>query len=264
MQEAAEVNEANFSENNINDNWYENFFEGINCEMWERAATKDMTLSEVNFLLDIFNLPASAHLLDIPCGNGRHSIELAKHGFQMTAFDISETFIRSLQQKLEGQQLPVSVIHGNILTHSLNGSFDGAFCLGNSFGYFPYEQMELFIKKISVVLKPRAKWIVNTGLAAESFLTKFVHEKNYVLGDLTMDIRNDYNVWHSCLITTLTYTKNRLKETKRFKHYIYTVAEIIRLLQRFSLKTIALYSSTDKTEYRVGGAQLFLVAEKEA
>ncbi len=85
-----------------------------------------------------------------------------------------------------------------------------------------------------------------------------------MLGDLTMDINNGYDEWRSCLLTTLTYTKDSLKETKRFKHYVYTVAEIIRLLQRVSLKTIALYSSTDKTEYRVGGAQLFLVAEKEA
>ncbi|MDO6431665.1 methyltransferase domain-containing protein [Flavitalea sp. BT771] len=264
MHEVTDLKQTISAKDNIADNWYENFFEGINCEMWEKAATIDMTLPEVNFLLEIFGLPAVGHLLDLPCGNGRHSVELAKQGFQMTAFDISETFIRSLQQKLEDQKLSIRVIHGNILTHSLTGSFDGAFCLGNSFGYFPYEQMELFVRKISGVLKPGAKWVINTGLAAETFLTKFVDEKTYVLGDLTMDIQNDYDEWSSCLLTTLTYTKNNRKETKRFKHYIHTVAEIIRLLQRFGLKTIDLYGSTGKTEYRLGGMQLFLVAEKEA
>jgi len=264
MHEVPDLKQTNSTKDNIADNWYEDFFEGINCEMWERAATKDMTLPEVNFLLEIFGLPAVGHILDLPCGNGRHSVELAKQGFQMTAFDISETFIRSLQQKLIDQKLSISVIRGDILTHSLTGSFDGAFCLGNSFGYFLYEEMELFIRKMSGVLKPGAKWVINTGLAAESFLTKFVKEKTYMLGDLMLDIQNDYDEWSSCLFTTLTYTKHNRKETKRFKHYLYTVAEIIRLLQRSDLETIGLYSSTDKTEYRLGDMQLFLVAEKEA
>lgn len=245
------------------DNWYESFFSGVNCEMWEKAGTKEMTTTEVDFLIDVFDLPTGSNLLDLPCGNGRHSIELTKHGFQMTAFDISETFIKTLQQKVREQQLDIEVIHTNILTHQLNGSFDGAFCIGNSFGYFPYEQMELFTQKVAAVLKPGAKWIVNTGLAAESFLAKFIHEKTYELDGLTMHIHNDYDEWNSCLLTTLTYTKNNQQEIQRFKNHVYTVAEIIRLLKKQGLQTIALYSSTDKTEYHLGGPQLYLVAEKE-
>lgn len=182
----------------------------------------------------------------------------------MTAIDISETFINTLQRKVKEQQLDIEVIHANVLTQPLNSYFDGAFCMGNSFGYFPYEKMNLFVKKISDVLKPGGNWITNTGLAAESFLANYIHEKKYELGDLTMHIRNDYDSWHSCLLTTLTYTKNNLQEIQRFKSYVYTVAEIIRLLKKQRLKTIALYSSTDKTVYHLGGTQLFLVAQKES
>ena len=39
---------------NIPDNWYESFFSGINCEMWEKAATKEWTDAEVAFLMDVF------------------------------------------------------------------------------------------------------------------------------------------------------------------------------------------------------------------
>ncbi len=246
----------------IADDWYENFFEGINCEMWEKAATKEWTDAEVAFLIDEFNVPMGSHLLDIPCGIGRHSLALARQGFNVTSVDISETFLTNLRSKVAEEQLPVEVVQGNIITLPLTGSFDGAICLGNSFGYFLYPDMKAFIQKVAAVLKPGAKWIINTGVLAESFLRNFEAEKKYELEGLTMAIHNDYDVWNSCLLTTLTYTKDDRQEVHHFKHFVYTVAELIRLLAEHQFKTIALYSSTNKTPYMLGDAQVYLVAEK--
>ncbi|MEO7486109.1 MAG: class I SAM-dependent methyltransferase [Ferruginibacter sp.] len=248
--------------NNIPDNWYETFFSGINCEMWEKAATPEWTNAEVAFIKDVLNVQTGSAILDMPCGTGRHSIALAKEGYQLTAVDISKEYITALKKKVEEQQLNIQVIEGNILSLQLTGSFDGAFCLGNSFGYFNYEGMETFVNKVSKSLKQGAKWIINTGLMAESFLTKFIKEKKYELPGLTMEINNDYDEWNSCLLTTLTYTKDGQQEAHRFKHHVYTVAELIRLLGKFNLKTIALYSSTEKAAYKLGDVQLFLIAEK--
>lgn len=248
--------------NDIPDNWYETFFSGINCEMWEKAATPEWTNAEVAFIMDVLNVQLGSAVLDMPCGTGRHSIALAKCGYQLTSVDISKEYINALKKKVEEQQLKIEVMEGNILSLQLTGSFDGAFCLGNSFGYFNYEGMETFVDKVSKALKQGAKWIINTGLMAESFLSKFIKENKYELPGMTMEIRNDYDEWNSCLLTTLTYTKDGKQEVHRFKHHVYTVAELIRLLGKFGLKTIALYSSTDKTQYQLGDAQLFLVAEK--
>jgi cyclopropane fatty-acyl-phospholipid synthase-like methyltransferase len=247
----------------IADNWYESFFTGINCEMWEKAATQPWTDAEVLFIEDVMNVPKQSHLLDIPCGNGRHSIELSRHGFNVTAVDISATFLDELKNKVEEQRLSIELIHGNILTMNLKGSFDGAFCLGNSFGYFDFAGMESFAAKVSASLKGDAKWIINTGLIAESFLAKFVKEKTYELDGMTMQINNDYDEWNSCLHTTLTYTKSNAQEIHRFKHHVYTIAELIRLLKKYHFQTIALYSSTDKAAFKLGDAQLYLVSQKE-
>jgi cyclopropane fatty-acyl-phospholipid synthase-like methyltransferase len=249
--------------NNIPDNWYESFFSGINCEMWEKAATQEWTDAETAFIKDVLNLSDDSAILDMPCGIGRHSIALAKQGFHLTSVDISEEFINGLKRKVAEQQLTIEVIQGNILSLELKGNFDGAFCLGNSFGYFDFPGMETFVGKVSSSLKQGAKWIINTGLMAESFLAKFTKEKKYELEGLTMEISNDYDEWNSCLLTTLTYTKKGKQEIHRFKHHVYTVAELIRLLEKFNLKTVALYNSTDKTAYKLGDAQLYLVAQKK-
>ena len=246
----------------IPDDWYESFFSGINCEIWEKAGTKDWTEAEVAFILDVLNVPKGSNILDLPCGTGRHSIELAKRGYSVTAIDISTEFINGLREKVNKQQLSIDVIHANIVTHEITGLFDGAICLGNSFGYFQFEDMQSFVQKVASVLKPGAKWIINSGLTAESFLAKFKKDGRYELSELTMEINNEYDERNSCLLTTLTYTKNGNQEMHRFKHHVYTIAEIIRLLNRHNLKTTALYSSTNKEEFHLGDPQVYLVAEK--
>ncbi|MEP7108209.1 MAG: hypothetical protein ABI760_09500, partial [Ferruginibacter sp.] len=59
---------------NVPDNWYETFFSGINCEMWEKAVTDDWTEKEASFLVDVMNINRGDSVLDIPCGTGRLSI----------------------------------------------------------------------------------------------------------------------------------------------------------------------------------------------
>ncbi|UCD09486.1 MAG: methyltransferase domain-containing protein, partial [Dehalococcoidales bacterium] len=46
------------------------------------------TLREIDFLVEELALPKGSRILDIGCGTGRHSIELAKRGYIMTGVDI--------------------------------------------------------------------------------------------------------------------------------------------------------------------------------
>src|SRR5215471_11662550 len=74
-------------------NWYEDFFHGVTLDLWRRAIPPKQTIAEAEFLLNKLNCSAGAHVLDVPCGNGRLSFELAKRGLRVTGVDISEEFI---------------------------------------------------------------------------------------------------------------------------------------------------------------------------
>lgn len=249
--------------NTVPDNWYESFFTGINCEMWERAMPGEMNTAEAAFLMDLMEVEKGSDILDIPCGFGRLAIPLAKKGFNLTCVDISERFIKALETKVSEENLPIRTIHGNILSMELSGSYDAAYCMGNSFGYFDYAGMEIFVKKLSSCLKPKARFIIHSGMVAESILPKIPGDKNYVLGDLSMQIHNEYHVEESYLVSHLTYKKDNHSEEHRFKHYVYTIAEIKRLLGAFDLKIINLYSGLDKTDYKLGDPQVYIVCEKK-
>ncbi|WP_246859450.1 cyclopropane-fatty-acyl-phospholipid synthase family protein [Spirosoma sp. KCTC 42546] len=94
----------------IKNEWYTNFFSGLNCEMWERAVSTEWTTNEVDFLIETMEIKPGNTLLDIPCGYGRHAIELAKRGVQVTGVDIFTEFLQTLQKRAVIEQVSVNII----------------------------------------------------------------------------------------------------------------------------------------------------------
>ncbi len=76
----------------MNPNWCETFFDGLALELWRAAVTPETTRQEAAFILAQLKPAPGARLLDVPCGNGRHSIEIAKLGYHVTGLDISPGF----------------------------------------------------------------------------------------------------------------------------------------------------------------------------
>jgi cyclopropane fatty-acyl-phospholipid synthase-like methyltransferase len=251
--------------NEVPDNWYENFFQGINCEIWENAFSVELTRQEVDFLQSELGLKEGDLVLDMPCGSGRHSIELSKRGFNVTGVDISETFIRAFTKKLNSDKLHGQIIHGDILTITLQNKFSGAICLGNSFGYFDRDGMNVFIEKVSDSLSKGSKYIINSAMIAESILPNFQlynTNKTYHFGNISMDVNNIYDARKGVMISHLNYTKEGKTEMHSFKHYVYTLAEVSRMLIKHDLQIKGTYNSVSKNEFKLGDQQIYIIAEK--
>jgi cyclopropane fatty-acyl-phospholipid synthase-like methyltransferase len=251
--------------NEIPDNWYERFFSGINCEFWEKAVIPEWTKLETEFLLQEMDLKKGDTVLDIPCGYGRHAIELSKKGFPVTGVDISTTFIEKLIKNASAQALPVHCIREDILKVALKEKFAGAICLGNSFGYFNEDKMRIFTGKVSQCLLPGAKWIINTAMLAESILpnlSALAKRKTYTAKDITMQVENNYRPDDRCMISYLTYNKGVLEERHSFKHYVFSLNEIIRLLRSNKLEVTDIFNSISRDSYRQGDPQAYIIATR--
>jgi SAM-dependent methyltransferase len=242
--------------------WFNHFFYGIVLEYWHNLNTPEQTQQEANFLVNIFPLETKPHLLDIPCGSGRHSLEMASRGYSITGIDFSREFIQQAREASKKASLPVAWLVGDMREITWETAFDGAFCLGNSFGYLSHEDTVAFLAALSRSLKPGSCFVLDTSMVAESLLFNLEEHDWEQVEDIYLLMEHHYDSSKSCLQTEYLFIQNGNFETKTSWHQIYTVAEIRRLLEQSGLSTRALYSSLDLAPFELGSAHLLLVAEK--
>lgn len=242
-------------------NWYENFFHGIALDLWRKVPSPEQTQAEANFLERELAAPAGSRLFDIPCGNGRLSLELAARGYRTTGLDISQEFIDEARRN-SSNRVQVEWILGDMRRIQGNSIYDGAFCLGNSFGYMEYQDMEAFLDGLSRALKPEARFIVETGVVAEALLPNFKEREWYQFDDILFTIENHYRADVSCLETKMTFIRDGKTETREALHWVYTVAEIRRMLDRAGFTVLETYESVESKPFTLGSQELFVVAQK--
>ncbi len=117
----------------------------------------DKAPAEADGLCSIFakrSVTPGARVLDVSCGIGRHSIELAKRGFSVVGFDPSNAFILRARELAKNNGLTkdcVRFYHGDILdivtilSRSGEQGFSAIIDMDTSFGYGePENDVQLF------------------------------------------------------------------------------------------------------------------------
>jgi ubiquinone/menaquinone biosynthesis C-methylase UbiE len=94
------------------------------------------TSAEVDKILSLVSLQPSAAILDLCCGVGRHSIEFARRGFNVTGVDRTLSYLNLAQQRASENELQVQFIQSDMREFSNPDSFNAALSLFTSFGYF--------------------------------------------------------------------------------------------------------------------------------
>ncbi len=102
---------------------------------------------DVNILIKETGILPDSRLLDLCCGQGRHSLELAKRGFRfVNGVDRSRYLIRLARKRAKAMGLNVSFSEGDARHFRLkDSSIDCAFMMGNSFGYFEREEDDIAV-----------------------------------------------------------------------------------------------------------------------
>lgn len=97
----------------------------------------NITRSEVDQITEILELSARHRILYLCCGQGRHSLELARRGFcNVEGIDRSHYLIQKARESSRNEGLGVKFREGDArkLPYQAD-TFDTVLILGNSFGY---------------------------------------------------------------------------------------------------------------------------------
>ena len=98
-------------------------------------------------------------------------------------------------------------------------------------------------------------------MAAESVLPDFEEQSCHEVGDITMTIKERHNAADSCVDSEYIFERNGTTESRKAKHWIYTAAEIQRMLERAGFEVLNCYGTLEREPYKLGSRELYVVSE---
>jgi SAM-dependent methyltransferase len=150
----------------MTDHWFEPLADFMGPAYLRYSFTKGTT-QEVDFLEEALGLTPGMRILDVGCGPGRHSHELARRGYLVHGIDISQAFIDLAQaEEVHGASFERMDARAMGFTHE----FDAVICLcQGAFGLMTAQDEDsVVVHKMATALKPGGK------LALSAFNSYFV------------------------------------------------------------------------------------------
>jgi SAM-dependent methyltransferase len=181
--------------------WYETLFGEDYLEIYRDAFPEEHTAAQVDGIVKILELEPGARILDVACGHGRHSIPLAKRGFEVTGYDLSQHFLNRARADAEVEGVDVRWVQGDMRELGFEEEFDAAINIFTSFGYFEDPSDDLrTLRRIRAALRPHGRFLLEI-LHRDALFSRFeqqgaqkTSEGNIVVHDRDWDLAK--NILH--------------------------------------------------------------------
>jgi len=218
---------------------------------------------EVDFLEKALRISPPADILDLGCGFGRHAIELALRGYEVTGVDISTELLAYAKKIAEEKGVSVSWVQRDMRKTDFLDEFDGAICLFTSFGYFESEKEDFrVLSGVSQALMPGSRFVLDVenrdGLLMRYQPRDWWETKS---GDLVMEERR-FDPVKGRGHTKIVLIDKGYKKMYNLSIRWYSVPELDRMLKDAGMRIHSLYGGLDGSNYGLEAQRLVVVAEK--
>jgi len=227
--------------------WYEALFEDYG-KTYDKESFTQGTAGECDFIENEIGHNKNIRILDVGCGTGRHSIELAKRGYSVTGVDLSESQLDRARTKTIEQKVHVDFRKADARTLTFREEYDLVIMLcEGSFPLMETDEMNFeILKNTYKALRGGGKLIFTTlnGLfplfhSVKEFLASEAQEGNATYDKNSFDLMTFRDVNVATVRDDLGNTK-KLQCNERY----YVPSEITWLLRSINFRAVDMYGAT--------------------
>src|SRR5258708_7769627 len=157
--------------------WYVDFFRSDYLNVYGHMFTEERAEKESAFVASALSLKPGASVLDLCCGQGRHSVQLAKRGLKVTGLDLNPDYVELAQQAAKAGKVEIETLAADMREIPFASEFDAIVNMYSSFGYLESEAEDL------KVLESAAKALKIGGRNLFDILNREGAIDNYIQND---------------------------------------------------------------------------------
>jgi len=201
-------------------------------------------------------------ILDLCCGFGRITLELARRGFTATGIDISGSYLQTAQEDTSHEGLDIEFIHKDVRSFKRKEAFDVAINLYNSFGYFENPKDDLlFLRNAHYSLREGGALIIDV-LGKEIAVRDYTEAEWFERAGFTvLTESNPVDSWGS-VWNRWILIKDGKRWEKVFIQRLYAASELRALLFQAGFSSVELYGEWDESPYDEKARTLIAVGRK--
>lgn len=206
---------------------------------------------QVDFLVDKLDVLPSCEVLDLGCGDGRHSLELTRRGFRVTGLDLSEELLERARRRTAEEGLDIDFIQGDMRDPPAERAYDLVVNFFTSFGYFREDaENARVLDAISRSLRPGGRFLMDY-LNREYVIATLVPSDRRTVEGMEVEQRRWITGDPSAAGAHVRINKQvRIREDGAERSYdesvrMYTLEELEALMERTGLKVMRTYGDFD-------------------
>lgn len=239
------------------------FFSGLYKDVWRSFIPEALTKAEIEFIIQESELQRGSKVLDLMCGYGRHSLELARRGIAVTAVDNLADYVDEIKEIAFQENLPITCIQTDVLEFKSTETFDLVICMGNNLSFFNKKDTESLFSRIAICTKPGKKFISNSWMIAEIVFKNFTLKSWSDINEFRYLYESKF-LFNPTRIETKTRISSTIKpeEVKDTVDYIYSLNETENMLSESGFVVQEIWSIPGKKKFSLGEPRAYIVAER--
>ncbi len=219
---------------------------------------------ETDYIVGLLEIPNGARVLDLCCGTGRHSIELARRGYSVTGVDRTHAYLERARTQAIAEGLKIEFVNCDVRSLNLSMSFDAAINMFTSFGYFDSEDDDLkVLRNVYAALRKSGCILIETEgkeVMARDFRERewWWHED----GSIGLQERKVSRMWDRMETRWILIRDRRIIWEGTVSSRIYSAVEFRRLIEMAGFSQVNIYGGLDGAPYDQYARGMIVVAVK--
>ena len=203
-------------------------------------------------------------MLDLACGAGRQTLEMARRGYRVFGLDTLDASVTEARSAGRSEKLNVHFMKGDIRQIRYRSEFDAVINLFASFGRFADERDDIkTLESVRKALKPGGKLLmdlVNKEWLMRHFDPKFWERQDNGRGAVVLD-QLSFNFETGHLLDNRTIVrKDGHRSSSSVSFRVYTMTEIKRIVASAGLVYRQCWGGFDGSAYGMDSPRMIIMA----
>ena len=201
----------------------------------------ERTPVEIDRLEALLGMRPPLRILDLPCGQGRHAIELARRGYNVTGADLSPYLLELAEERGRASSARVRWLSADMRRPIAGETFDVVLNLFTSLGYFADEaDDQKVVRAACAMLGPGGRFVLEL-LNGERVMNHFQEREWFTVGQAAVVERRSLDRRARRMVVERTVTRPKEEDVSLHALRLYARRDVDEMLRAAGFGRVDLY-----------------------